>query len=86
MFHVKYLRNAARILIRLLFIIIGLVFIFFEGTAVVNTFDLTGTKQLFYDWQRDLLGAPWLLNALGLIALGILLYLIWRFVRKQGKK
>ena len=82
----KWKIHSTKLISGLLFIIIGLVFIFFEGTAVVNTFDLTGTKQLFYDWQRDLLGAPWLLNALGLIALGILLYLIWRFVRKQGKK
>ena len=82
----KWKIHSTKLISGLLFIIIGLVFIFFEGTAVVNTFDLTGTKQLFYDWQRDLLGAPWLLNALGLIALGILLYLIWRFVRNQGKK
>ena len=79
----KWKIHSTKLISGTLFIIIGLVFIFFEGTAVVNTFDLTGTKQLFYDWQRDLLNAPYLLNALGLIALGILLYLIWRFVKRK---
>src|SRR3989344_7919069 len=37
--------HSTKLISGLLFIIIGLVFIFFEGTAVVNTFDLTGTKQ-----------------------------------------
>lgn len=77
--------HSTKLISGLLFIVIGLVFIFFEGTAVVNTFDLTGTKQMFYDWQRSMLSQSLALNVLGLIALVVLLYLIWRFVRK-GKQ
>ena len=79
--------HSTKLISGLLFIMMGLIFIFFEGTAVVNTFDLTGTKQLFYDLQRDLLNAPLLANIIGLIVLATFIYLIWRFVRKSnGKK
>src|SRR3989338_6398715 len=62
-------------------IAMGLIFIFYEGTAVVNTMDLTGTKQLFYDWQRALFNVQYV-NIIGFIVLAVFLFLIWRFVRR----
>ncbi len=65
-----------------LLIVMGLIFIFYEGTAAINITDIAGTKQLFYDWQRALFGAQYL-NMIGLIVLAVFLLLIWRFVRKK---
>lgn len=65
-----------------LLIIMGIIFIFYEGTAAINLTDIAGTKQLFYDWQRALPGVPYL-NLIGLIALAAFLYLIWRFARQK---
>ncbi len=64
-----------------LLIAMGLIFIFYEGTAAVNTMDFTGTKQLFYDWQRALFDVQYV-NIIGLIVLAVFLLLIWRFVRR----
>jgi len=73
--------HSTNLIAGILFIIMGLVFIFYEGTAAVNTLDLTGTRQLFYDWQRALFDAPYA-NVIGLIVLAVFLLLIWRFVRR----
>lgn len=73
--------HSTNLIAGVLFIIMGLVFIFYEGTAAVNSLDLTGTKQLFYDWQRALFDAQYV-NILGLIVLAVFIFLIWRFVRR----
>ncbi len=72
--------HSTKFIAGVLLIVMGLVFIFYKGTAVINIMDVTGTKQLFYDWQRVLFGAQYL-NIIGLIALVIFLLLVWRFVR-----
>lgn len=39
----------------LLLVIIGSTFVIAKGTNFINYFDMFGGKQLFYDWQRNLI-------------------------------
>ncbi|MFQ5406009.1 MAG: cytochrome c biogenesis CcdA family protein [Candidatus Micrarchaeia archaeon] len=38
-----------------LLIFLGLLFLLFQGTSIFNSFDFLGTKDLFYEFQRQLL-------------------------------
>ena len=73
--------HSTKLISGVLFMIIGLVFIFYQGTGGINNFDITGTKQFFYDWQRALFGLQYA-NIAGLIILVAFLLLVWRFVRR----
>ena len=75
--------HSSSLIAGILFIIMGLVFIFYEGTAVINTTDITGTKQMFYDWQRELLSPSLQLNAIALIALVAFLLIVWKFLKRD---
>ena len=65
----------------LLFLLIGLIIIFFEGTGVLNTWDLLGTKQYFYSLQNLLMTWEYA-NVVGWVGLVLFLVCVWYFVRK----
>jgi len=69
----------------LLFLLIGLIIIFFEGTGVLNTWDLLGTKQYFYSLQNALLKWEYA-NVVGLVGLVLFVLVVGYFVRKGMKK
>lgn len=71
----------------LLMIGTGLVFLLYRGTSVVNGLDPIGTKRFFYEWQRLLVGAPWLPLAAGAAALLLLFVLLkqkWALRKPTG--
>ncbi len=70
-----------------LFLLIGFVIIFFEGTGVLNTWDLLGTKQYFYSLQNLLLGWKYA-NVVGgavlVLFLAALGYFVWKGMARKG--
>ncbi len=69
-----------------LFLFVGLVVIFFEGTGVFNTWDILGTKQYFYSLQNLLLGwkyANMVGGAVLVVFLGALGYFVWKGMRRK---
>ncbi len=71
----------------LLFMLIGLIIIFFEGTGVLNTWDLLGTKQYFYSLQNWLLGWEYA-NVVGggllVVFVAVLGYVVWKEWGRKG--
>ncbi len=65
----------------LLFLLIGLIIIFFEGTGVLNTWDVLGTKQYFYSLQNLLLRWEYA-HVVGGVLLGLFVLVLWYFVWK----
>ncbi len=71
----------------LLFLLIGFIIIFFEGTGVLNTWDILGTKQYFYSLQNWLLGWEYANVAGGGLFLGfvaLLVYFVWKELNRKG--
>jgi len=54
--------------------------LFYSGTSVVNTWDILGTKELFFSFQNSLVKWEWnwLVGTIGLIAFGILVMFVMR--------
>ena len=73
----------------ILFIIVGLVFLIFGSTAIVNTSNLFGLRENFYNFQDYLVNGGILLNILGGILIIILVILIYYFGfrrKEDGKR
>jgi len=67
----------------LLLIVIGITFIIYRGTGIVNTVDPIGLKQYFYIFQDKLIEIPLLANAVGIVVALIFLFFLWRILRKK---
>ena len=70
----------------LMFILIGVVFVIFRGTAIVNGLNLFGLKQKFYDWQNLFIGNTSLFNKVGLVVFIVFAIVLYYFIRKEIKK
>ena len=70
----------------ILFFLLGVLFLFTGGTAVVNSFDLFGTKSLFYSWQPILLEKASLFNGIGIAVLLFLVGIILWGLKRQSKR
>jgi len=71
------------VLAGVLFILIGAVLVVFKGTAIVNAWDVFGTKQFFYDFQNALLTWPYA-NAVGIAAFVLFtLLIVWVLWRRK---
>ncbi len=68
----------------ILLIAIGLVFIIYGGTFVVNNLGWGGLTMFIYSIQNKLVSLRFI-NLAGIIVLGGFLYLMWKFLRKKGK-
>ena len=68
----------------ILFVLFGLMLILFSGTAIVNSFDIFGTKQYFFSLQRELLGATYT-SYVGAVVLVIFSCLLIYFLRKKQR-
>ncbi|MBI2668677.1 cytochrome c biogenesis protein CcdA [Candidatus Woesearchaeota archaeon] len=69
----------------LLLLIVGFIVIFFEGTGVINNWDVLGTKPYFYSLQRALLGWEYA-NVVGTIVLFLFLLLLGYVIFKKSKQ
>ena len=80
--------NTTHLLSGILLIIIGSVFIIYRNTQFINKFDPLNTKNYFFKFQDFLLENTLLFNITGVIAMLLLAYFIWRFIKKikDGKK
>lgn len=81
----QYEVHSSNLIAGVLLILVGLIIIFFEGTGIINSVDLLGTKQYFYSFQNMLLEWEYA-NIIGVFILVLLLsmigYAIWRWKRK----
>ena len=71
-----------------MFILLGLIFIFFKGTGVINQFQMFGLKPYFYSLQNAILDNAQLisvLNIAGFIFLAIFVFFLVYFLRKEIK-
>ncbi len=71
-----------------MFILLGLLFIFFKGTSVINKFQMFGLKPYFYSIQNRILESPKLISSLnmgGFIFLAVFVFFLVYFLRKEIK-
>lgn len=78
--------NSVKLISGLLLIFMGVIFIIFRGTSIVNTFDPLHTKQLFYDFQNVLLNGGIIYNVLGAIVLIIVVIAVIRMLKLKKNK
>jgi cytochrome c-type biogenesis protein len=78
--------NSTKTLSGILLACLGVIFLFFGSTEIVNSFDMFGLKPLFYEWQRALLSSGLILNLFGLAALAIFILLLARFLIRKNKR
>jgi len=67
-----------------LFVITGLIFIFFEGTKSINGFNMFGLRTYFYNWQNLFMENPLLANVIGIGLLSIVTFILFKHI-KRGK-
>ncbi len=79
--------HSGNIISGLLLMLVGIVFILYQGTYLVNSFDPAGTKQSFYDLQNYLISIPDIyFTIINYIGYGIVLILAYRLISKMRKK
>lgn len=75
--------NSNQAIAGMLLIIIGLVFIIFKGTWIVNGYSFFGLKQYFYSLQNVIINNPAASSIIGAALLAVLAYGSWRFAFKK---
>ena len=75
--------NSTNLLSGLLLVIIGLVFVIFRNTQIINNFDPFDLKQYFFKFQGFLLERPSLFNIIGITTLMIFVYLMWKSLKAK---
>ena len=68
----------------ILFMILGVVFIIYRGTSIVNGLQFFGLKQNFYDWQNYFIAHSSLFSWVGGVVLVIFLITLYYFVKKKS--
>ncbi|MBI2139943.1 cytochrome c biogenesis protein CcdA [Candidatus Woesearchaeota archaeon] len=86
LFGKEFLVPTTSIISGILFVILGIVVFVFNGTNIVNTWDVLGTKQFFYDLQNMLLRWKYA-GITGAGALAVFLAFVgWFFLRQRKRK
>ncbi len=75
--------HSTNLISAILLLAMGLVFIFYRGTYVINNLDLLGTRDLFFKLQ-DKLAPSITINLIGILILIIFGILLWKFLK--GKR
>lgn len=70
----KFYIHSTNLISGILFLIIGIVLVIYKGTAIINTWDIFGTKSYFYSIQRKLIEWQYA-NILGIVL--FLLFIIF---------
>ena len=66
-----------------LLISLGLLMLTQNGTAIVNAWDVFGTKQYFYELQREILKLGTIADFVALVLLVALAYALWKALSKR---
>ena len=80
--------HSGNIISGLLLMIVGVVFILYRGTYLVNSIDPAGTKQSFYDLQNYLISLPeGYMTLINVVGYGVVLVIVGLLIlRFMGKK
>lgn len=78
----KFYIHSTNLISGVLFLIIGIVLIIYKGTAIVNSYDIFGTKSYFYSIQRQLIEWQYA-NTLGIILLILFILIVGGFLWKN---
>ena len=78
--------NSTNLLSGVLLIIIGIVFVIYRNTRIINGFDPFRIKNYFFEFQRLLLENTFLFNVIGIIAFVIFAYFLLKFLKRRNKK
>lgn len=81
----KFYADTTKIIAGILFIVLGIVIIVFKGTAIVNAWDIFGTKEYFYSEQNALIASPYALEISIVLFFLFIGLLVW-FYFSQKKK
>ncbi len=81
----KYHVHSTNLISGILFLIIGFTLLIFKGTAIVNKWDVFGTKELFYSAQRSLIGWQYA-NVLSIAVFFLFIVIIGIFLLKYKSK
>ncbi|MBI4153810.1 cytochrome c biogenesis protein CcdA [Candidatus Woesearchaeota archaeon] len=69
-----------------MFIMIGILFLFFKGTAVVNGFNMFGLRENFYSLQDMFLERRLISNSIGIAVFLMLASLVYAALRKRRER
>ncbi|MBL7056369.1 cytochrome c biogenesis protein CcdA [Candidatus Woesearchaeota archaeon] len=86
LFGKKIKLHSSNIIAGSMLIILGLVFIIYRGTWIVNGITFFGLKNYFYTFQNWILNNIAVSNLISVFILGAIVLGIWMFVRARGKK
>lgn len=81
--------NTNKLIAGILLIIMGVIFIIYKSTSIVNTIDPLNTKDYFYSTQRDAIAWDFpktLGNILGLIVIIIFSLFLWKSWKKRSNR
>ncbi len=76
--------HSSNLISAILLLVVGLIFIFYRGTYVINNLDLLGTRDLFFKIQ-DKLAPSIIVNFIGVLVLIVFGVLLWKFLKKEGR-
>ncbi len=77
--------HSSNLISAILLLVMGLIFIFYRGTYVINNLDLLGTRDLFFKLQ-DKLAPSIIIKLIGILVLIVFGILLWRFLKKGRAK
>jgi len=78
--------SVSKIVAGVMFLIIGLFFMFFEGTSVINSFDMFGLRQYFYDLQNAALRNATTASYIGASVLVLFIFLLALVLIREARK
>lgn len=77
----KYYVHSTNLIAGVFMVIIGIIILIYQGTSVVNTWDVLNTRDYFYAWQNKLIAweyAQPFSIAVFILFLAIIIYFFWK--------
>ncbi|MAH33540.1 hypothetical protein CL615_04050 [archaeon] len=84
-FNKKIRVHSTNLIAAILFIALGLVFVIYGGTYITNNLGLGSMTSIVYSFQEKVLSLK-LSNIIGVVILLVFLFLLYRFLKKNGNK
>jgi len=82
----KFHTNIPNIVAGVIFILMGLVFVIFQGTRIINGLQMFGLKQYFYSLQNLFMSNFSTFNTIGLVVFSVFVLVLIYFIRKDIKQ
>lgn len=79
----KFHTSIPNIIAGILFIFLGIIFIFFKGTSIFNGLQMFGLKQYFYSWQNSIIGNVNMFNIIGIVIFSAFILVLGYFLVKE---